>query len=156
MNRMLAILPDDYKPDFILRGLFLQRLPIDVHSHLLPEKVTDPQALALKADKLYQSRISSSWVNLLSEIFDKSLQVNTVSSRARPPKTPLSRRSQTPAPTSRPSTPSGACWIHKKHGDKAVTCRKPSSPAGGTPHPTCWFSSSSFRSNERRVCFCSG
>ena len=23
MNRMLALLPDDYKPDFILRGLFL-------------------------------------------------------------------------------------------------------------------------------------
>ena len=23
MNRMLAFLPDDYKPDFILRGLFL-------------------------------------------------------------------------------------------------------------------------------------
>ena len=30
MNRMLALLPDDYKPNFILRGLFLQRLPIDV------------------------------------------------------------------------------------------------------------------------------
>ena len=23
MNRILALLPDDYKPDFILRGLFL-------------------------------------------------------------------------------------------------------------------------------------
>ena len=30
MNRMLALLPDDYKPDFILRGLFLQRLPKNV------------------------------------------------------------------------------------------------------------------------------
>ena len=28
MNRMLALLPDDYKPDFILPGLFLCRLPI--------------------------------------------------------------------------------------------------------------------------------
>ena len=42
MNRMLALLPDDYKPDFILRGLFLRRLPIDVRSHLLREKVSDP------------------------------------------------------------------------------------------------------------------
>ena len=30
MNRMLALLLDDYKPDFILRGLFLQCLPINV------------------------------------------------------------------------------------------------------------------------------
>ena len=52
MNRMLALLPDDYKPDFILRGVFLQRLPIDVRSHLLHEKVSDPRALALKADEL--------------------------------------------------------------------------------------------------------
>ena len=32
MNRMLALLQNDYKPDFILRGLFLPRLPINVHS----------------------------------------------------------------------------------------------------------------------------
>ena len=44
MNRMLALLPGDYKPDFILRGLFLRRLPIDVRSHLLREKVDDPRA----------------------------------------------------------------------------------------------------------------
>ena len=30
MKRMLALLRDDYKPDFILRGLFLQGLPNDV------------------------------------------------------------------------------------------------------------------------------
>ena len=56
MNRMLALLPDDYKPDFILRGLFLQCLPLDVRSYLHCEKVSDPRALALKADELYQSR----------------------------------------------------------------------------------------------------
>ena len=42
MNRMLALLPDHYKPDFILRGLFLRRLPIDVQSQLFSEKVSDP------------------------------------------------------------------------------------------------------------------
>ena len=30
MNRMLALLPDDYKPYFILCGLFLRCLPIEV------------------------------------------------------------------------------------------------------------------------------
>ena len=69
MNRMLALIPDDYKPDFILRGLFLRRLPIDVRSHLLREKVDDPRALALKADELYQSRVSPPAVNLLAMLF---------------------------------------------------------------------------------------
>ena len=133
MNRMLALLPDDYKPDFILRGLFLRRLPIDVRSHLLRKKVSDPQALALKADELYQSRVSPSAVNLLANDFGESLQVNLVSSHARVPsrprtpkipnsvKIPPFKRSPTPAPTSRSPTASGLCWFHKKHGDKACS-----------------------------------
>ena len=121
---MLALLPDDYKPDFILRGLFLQGLPINVCLHFLHEKVLGPRALALKADELYQSRISSSSINLLSEMLEDSLQVNAVSTRIRPPRAPLSGQSSTPAPSSRSPTPLGACWFHKKHGDKAVNCRK--------------------------------
>ena len=138
MNRMLALLPDDCKPDFILRGLFLQCLPIDVRSHLLREKVSDPRALALKADELYQSCVSSSSLNLLSE----DLQVNLVSSRT--PKTPdsvkspalfgkpssLSKSSPTQALTSRSPTPSRLCWFYKKHDEKANNCRKPCSFLG--------------------------
>ena len=97
MNRMLALLLDNYKPDYILRGLFLWRLPIDVWSHLLREKVSDPQALALKA----------------------------IPSRSQPSKASLAKRSPTPAQSSRSPMPPGACWFHKKHGDKAVNCRKP-------------------------------
>ena len=141
MNRMLALLPDDYKPDFILQGLFLRHLPIDVRLHLLREKVSDPRALAFKADELYQSRVSPSSLNLLSE----DLQVNLVSScaprelrseshgkvRISPS---LSKRSPTPAPTpaptSRSPTLSSLCWFHKKHGEKANHCREPCSFLG--------------------------
>ena len=136
MNRMRALLPDDYKLDFILRGLFLRRLLIDVRSHLLLEKVSDPRALALKADELYQSRVSPSAVNLLADNFGESLHVNLVSSRARTPRTPnsvkvlLSKRSPTPALSSRSPTPPGLCWFHKKHGEKATNCRKPCSFSG--------------------------
>ena len=35
MNRILTLLPDNYKPNFILRGLILHCLPIEVRSHLL-------------------------------------------------------------------------------------------------------------------------
>ena len=107
MNRMLALFPYNYKPDFILR-----------------EKVSDPGALAFKADECSQSRVSSS-VNLLSEVLEDSLQVSAVSSRSWPSLAPLFKRSLTPASSSRSSRPPGACWFHKKHGDKAVSCRKP-------------------------------
>ena len=138
MNRMLALLPEDYKRDFILRGLFLRHLPIDVWLHLLREKVSDPRALALKADELYQSCVSSSLLNLLAE----DLQVNLVSSHTPrspvPGKSPslsvkppsLSKNSPTPALTSRSPTLSGLCWSHNKHGEKANNCRKPCSFSG--------------------------
>ena len=65
MNRMLGLLLDNHKPDFILEGLFLRRLSFEVRLHLLQEKISDPLALALKADELFQSRVSSP-VNLLA------------------------------------------------------------------------------------------
>ena len=71
MNSMLALLPDDYKPDFILCGLFLRFLLIEVCSNLLQEKISDPRALALKTDELFQSRVSSP-VNLLAEQFKEA------------------------------------------------------------------------------------
>ena len=133
MNRMLALLPDDYKPDFILRGLFFRCLPINVQSHLLHKKVSYTRALALKADELNHSRVSPSSVNHLSDDLGDSLQVNLVSSRSRPSKTPLSGKIPlskpylTRAPLSSSPTPPGAFWFHKKHGEKALNCRKPCS-----------------------------
>ena len=141
MNRMLALLPDDYKPNFILHGLYLRCLPIQVRSHLLQEKISNPRALALKADKLFQSRISSP-VNLLAEQF-KEAQVSAVATKTRP--FPASRRSQTPASSPRSSVPPGSCWYHRNMVTKLsiagnpVQNRKTSSPAGGTPFPTCQF-----------------
>ena len=120
-------------------------------SHLLREKVSNPRALALKADELYQSRVSYSMLNLLSE----DLQGNLVSSRTpRSPismkSPPLSKRSPTPAPTSRSPTPSGLCWYHKKPTTvgNLVPFGETSSPAGGYSHPTCWSSSCCFSSGE--------
>ena len=86
MNRMLALLPDNYKPNFILLGLLLRRLPIEVPSHLLQEKILYPCALALKADKLFQRRVSSP-VNLLAEQF-KEARVSAVATKSRPSPAP--------------------------------------------------------------------
>ena len=58
MSNMLALLPVGHKPCFFLRGAFLKRLPADVRAHLLRDDFSDPIFLALKADEIYQSRVS--------------------------------------------------------------------------------------------------
>lgn len=132
MNRMLALLPEDYKPGFILRGLFLRRLPAEVRAHLLQESISDPRALSLKADELYQSHITSS-VNILAaeEPFD-SQSINVVrgasSSSARSRRPSVSSTSSSTA--SRRPASSSLCWYHRCHGEKAVNCRQPCSWSG--------------------------
>ena len=124
-----------------------------MRSHLLPEKVSDPRSLALKADELCQSRVSSFSVNLLSEVLVESLQVNLVSSRTRPPKNPLSPDvfllQLRPPDLRHLPEPAGSIRIMVRKqltAESRVPCWKTSSPAGGNSCPTCQFSSSSFSS----------
>ena len=124
MNWMLALIPDAYKPDFILSGLVLCQLPADVCSYLFQEKA-DPRALVLKADELFQSKTSSP-VNLLAELLKYSVQLNTVSTFSHPTKAvPLAKRSSTPAPSAHSPTLLASVGIIRMYGDKAVNCQKP-------------------------------
>ena len=50
MDKMLILLPEDEKPSFFFRGLFLDRLPADIRAHLLSESISDPRVL--HADEL--------------------------------------------------------------------------------------------------------
>ena len=131
MNRMLALYPDDVKPDFVFRGLFLRRLPVEMRAHLLRESIDDPIEMALKADELHQNRVSSAAANILASSPDDAL-VNTVTNHPRvPPRSsavsnPQCKRSPTPASSARSST-SGFCWYHVKHAEAATNCREPCS-----------------------------
>jgi len=42
MDKMLILLPKEEKPGFFFRGLFMDRLPADIRSHLLTESISDP------------------------------------------------------------------------------------------------------------------
>ena len=84
MNRMLALYPDDVKLDFVFRGLFLRRLPVEMRAHLLRESIDDPIEMAPKADELHQNRVSSAATNILADSSDDAL-VNTVTNRVRVP-----------------------------------------------------------------------
>ena len=131
MNRMLALLPEDFKPGFIFRGLFLRRLPASVRAHLLQEDISDPRALALKADEFYHNLASSS-VNVLTS--EETLEPQVVNAVRGPSSANRDRRSSVSSNTSSATTTrrpaSSLCWYHRTHGEKATNCRKPCSWSG--------------------------
>ena len=131
MNKMLALLQEDFKPGFIFRGLFLRRLPAEVRAHLLQEDIADPRALGLKAEELYHSLVSSS-VNVLSS--EETLEpqiVNAVrgsSSASRGHRSSVSSTSSSATASRSPAA--SLCWYHRSHGENALHCRKPCSWSG--------------------------
>ena len=126
MSNMLALLPLSHKPCFFLRGAFLKRLPADVRAHLLRDDFSDPIALALKADEIYQSRVSSSTVYSMSSTQEDVVNV------VRSPPTNRPRRSSTPHSGSRDNRSSSPtlCYYHRSWGTKAKRCRAPCSWLG--------------------------
>ena len=52
IDNMLILSPEDEKPGFFFRGLFLDRLPADIQAHLLSESISDARGMALCADEL--------------------------------------------------------------------------------------------------------
>ena len=55
---MLILYPNGVKLDFVFPSLFLHRMPLDVWAHLLDLNINDTDALAKKADSLFQSHNS--------------------------------------------------------------------------------------------------
>lgn len=123
MDKMLMLLPEDEKPGFFFRGLFMDRLPADVRSHLLTESISDPRRMALRADELWTIRGKSSAVHAIS---DECLQeVNALQRKAS-----SGGRKSKPTASSNPSRGSSECWYHRRWGDEATQCRAPCSYSG--------------------------
>ena len=53
MDKILVLLPEDEKPGFFFRGLFMDRLPADIRAHLLSESISVPRRMALRTDELW-------------------------------------------------------------------------------------------------------
>ena len=71
MSKMLALLPADHQACFFLHGAFLKRLQPDVRAHLVHDRTSDSLSLALRANQIYQSQVSStSAVNHVSSTPD--------------------------------------------------------------------------------------
>ena len=133
MDKMLVLLPEDEKPGFFFRGLFMDRLPADIRAHLLSESISDPRRMALRADELWMVRGRSVPVQVLSEQFEDVYALPRRNSSTR-----SGTRGSVPRSSSRPSVPedgrrtdsSGVCWYHRRWGDAASQCRAPCSRSG--------------------------
>ena len=55
MSSMLNLYPEKYKPDFVFMCLFLRQMPQTICDCLLALDIQNPNALAKKADALFQS-----------------------------------------------------------------------------------------------------
>ena len=129
MSNMLALLPVGHKPCFFLKGAFLKRLPADICAHLLRDDFSDPISFALKADKIYQSRVPSSHVYAVSSTTEDQQSINPV--RSSVPNRP--RCSAAPHASSRQDSRSQSptmCYYHCSWGSQAKKCRAPCSWSG--------------------------
>ena len=59
MSRILGLLPAGHGPCFFLRAAFLKCPPVNVSVYLVHDRTSDPLTLALCADKIFQSLMSS-------------------------------------------------------------------------------------------------
>ena len=96
MLSMLALLLVGHKTCFFLRGAFLKRLPADVRAHLLRDDFSDPISLALKADEIYHSRMSSNPVYAVSSAPKDTVNPVRSSASSRPPRS-AGRETSSPA-----------------------------------------------------------
>ena len=125
MSKRLALLPADHQACFFLHGAFLKRLQPDVRAHLVHDQTPDPFSLALCADEIYQSQVSSA--STLNYVFNAPKECPVLAHHAPPASRTHSQRSLTPGPCPRHSqTPSSAfrcsaspslCWYHWNHTD---------------------------------------
>ena len=139
MSPMLGILPEGHALCFFRPSAFLKRLPAHVWAHLVHASVSDSLTLALHADKIFQSCVSSaSTVNHIS--FDPFLGEEFPVHAVCFPTTPCARCYSTPGPSFRhaPAASSASCcsaflslcWYHRSHFKLAQECRAPCSWRG--------------------------
>ena len=135
LSKMRALLPIEHQDCLFLRYAFLKQLPADVRSHLVHDKAVDISILALqRADEIYRSSLSSnSAVNVVDSVHAMNThpsRQNRRSQRSRRVSSPVSRRSQTPAASSRRSSSLSTCWYHARFGSKALSCQAPCTWSG--------------------------
>ena len=125
MDKMLMLLSEDEKLVFFFQGLFIDRLPADVRSHLHTKPINNPWKMAHApcADVLLTIRGKSGAVHTLSD--ECRQDVNALQL-----KDLLRGRKSVSTASSNPSLGSSECWYHCCWGDEVTQCMSPCSYLG--------------------------
>ena len=125
MDKMLILLPEDEKPGFFFRRLFMDLLSADIRAHLLSESISDPRGMAQRADELWTIRGCSVSVQALSDHLVEDVY-------ALPQRDSSSRSGvgSSVMEDGRRSCSCSVCWYHCQWGDEANQCRAPCSYSG--------------------------
>ena len=125
MNSMLALLPEGHQPGFLFKFLFLNRLPVELRSHLMNVETEQLRDLAALADQLWSATNLPTPVCPVQTEQEIYQEMNAVpDSRNRRPE----QNNRRPEQNNR-----RFCFYHRVFGDKAHRCDSPCSynPAPG-------------------------
>ena len=124
MDNMMALL-GKHTPCFLFRQLFVEQMPADMRSHLARIEIGDYRALAREADKLWNSRSSTS----CDVITDRKQQRQSYKRHVNPHAN-TQRKHPTPASEDISSSDNSECYYHRRFGVEARQCRPPCSFPG--------------------------
>jgi hypothetical protein len=140
MAEMLSLRYETTAPDSLFLALFLHRLPPSIRDHLSAANHTTATEMSAHADILWDARNTSSVSSIADSLAAVSVRSASPARRAQSPdrrarssdrraRSPDRRRGGGRQPPRRP-TPGRTdgkkvCWIHRKYGSDATSCRKP-------------------------------
>jgi hypothetical protein len=120
MDAMLATLPPDASPNYCLfQGIFLERMPDYIRSHLSLPKFETSREMAVMADTLWAGNVrgGSAVSAVMPARTSRSPDRRTASPDVRSSQSGRQQRAATPA-----NRTAGLCRIHKKWGQAANFC----------------------------------
>ncbi len=109
MAEMLSLRYETTAPDSLFLTLFLRRLPPSIRDHLSAANHTTATEMSAHADILWDARNTA----LVSAVSDSLAADRRCNGGRQPPRRPT------------PGRPDGkrVCWIHKKYGVDATSCK---------------------------------
>jgi hypothetical protein len=127
MDKMLALLSTNTKPDEVFMGLFMDRLPVEMRAQLSLQDYESPRHLAAAADLIWDAR------GPVAAIPPSVNAVRDGRGRSRSPggRGRGGRRSRGSTPG--PGRESGLCFYHRRFAEKAHRCEPPCTWAGNAP-----------------------
>jgi hypothetical protein len=130
MDKMLALLSSDTKPDEVFMGLFMDRLPVEMRAQLSLQDYESPRHLAAAADLIWDARGPMAAIPPAVNAVGREGRNRSRSPSTRGGGGRQRRRGATPGPGSGAGGDKNLCFYHRRFAEKAHRCEPPCMWAG--------------------------